>query len=234
MKEKNNQTEKLFRIIGASNHSEEEREATDFYSTDPDCVLDLLEVETFGEVILEPACGSGNISKVLEENGKTVISTDLYDHGYGKSGVDFFTGYQPTGELDADIITNPPYGIGSEFIQHALKVVKKGRKVACFMKLTFLEGQDRYANLYALNKLETVYVYSKRQSCYKNDDRYQTNTDGTIKMKKGKPVKKGSAVAYAWFVFRTDYDGYPTIKWITPKEESLIIESQDLKEADLF
>ena len=97
MKEKNNQTEKLFRIIGASNHSEEEREATDFYSTDPDCVLDLLEVETFGEVILEPACGSGNISKVLEENGKTVISTDLYDHGYGKSGVDFFTGYQPTG-----------------------------------------------------------------------------------------------------------------------------------------
>lgn len=30
------------------------------------------------------------------------------------------------------------------------------------MKLTFLEGQDRYTNLYALNKLETIYVYSKR------------------------------------------------------------------------
>ena len=42
---KDNQTEKVFRIIGASNHSAEEREATDFYSTDSDCVKDLLELE---------------------------------------------------------------------------------------------------------------------------------------------------------------------------------------------
>ena len=213
-KKKGRSEKDLFRIIGASNHSEEEREATDFYSTDPDCVLDLLKVEEFSDTILEPACGSGNISKVLEE-----------------TGIDFFTNYAPTGELDADIITNPPYGIGSEFVQHALKVVKNGRKVACFMKLTFLEGQDRYTNLYSLNKLETVYVYSKRQACYKNDDRYQTNADGTLKMKKGKPIKKGSAVAYAWLLFRTDYNGYPTIKWITPEDSNTV---DNLRETDLF
>ena len=82
---KDNQTEKVFRIIGASNHSAEEREATDFYSTDPDCVKDLLKLEQFENKILEPCCGSGNISKVLEEAGHKVISTDLYDHGYGTS-----------------------------------------------------------------------------------------------------------------------------------------------------
>ena len=49
---KDNQTEKVFRIIGASNHSAEEREATDFYSTDPDCVKDLLKLERFENKIL--------------------------------------------------------------------------------------------------------------------------------------------------------------------------------------
>ena len=51
--------EMVFRLIGASNHSKEEREATDFYSTDPDCVKDLLELEQFENKILEPCCGSG-------------------------------------------------------------------------------------------------------------------------------------------------------------------------------
>ena len=64
---KDNQTEKVFRIIGASNHSTEEREATDFYSTDPDCVKDLLELERFENKILEPCCGSGLFPKFLEE-----------------------------------------------------------------------------------------------------------------------------------------------------------------------
>ena len=63
---KDHQTEKVFRILGASNHSEEEREAHDFYSTDPDCVGDLLKVELFGKEVLEPCCGSGNISEVRQ------------------------------------------------------------------------------------------------------------------------------------------------------------------------
>ena len=52
-------SEDLFRLMGASNHCKDEREATDFYSTDPDCINDLLAREEFGETILEPCCGSG-------------------------------------------------------------------------------------------------------------------------------------------------------------------------------
>lgn len=50
-------------------------------------------------------------------------------------------------------------------------------------------------------------------------------------MKKGKPIKKGSAVAYAWLLFRTDYNGYPTVKWITPKFED---EINEMKAVELF
>ena len=58
---KDNQTEKVFRIIGASNHSAEEREATDFYSTDPDCVRDLLKLERFENKILESLAAEAGI-----------------------------------------------------------------------------------------------------------------------------------------------------------------------------
>ncbi len=209
---KDNQTEKVFRIIGASNHSATDREAVDFYSTDPDCVKDLLKVEEFGDVILEPCCGSGNISKALEEEGKVVISTDLYDHGYGVAGVDFFTEYT---KISNSVITNPPFGLVNDFIEHALDAMLPGTKMALFLKLQFLEGQDRYAKVFSKKHLKTVYIYSKRVACYKGNQMYQTNEDGSFKLdKQGNRIKIASAVAYAWYVFEKDYVGDPTIKWI--------------------
>jgi len=56
-----------------------ERPKGDFYASPPIAVEKLLEVEKFGNVILEPCCGNGVISKVLESNNYKVISRDLYD-----------------------------------------------------------------------------------------------------------------------------------------------------------
>lgn len=72
----------------------EQRAAGDYYTTDPTAVEQFVKhMEKFGlitgNVIWEPACGCGNISKVLESQKYDVISTDLYDRGYGKSGIDF-------------------------------------------------------------------------------------------------------------------------------------------------
>lgn len=209
---KDNQTEKVFRIIGASNHCDKEREATDFYSTDPDCVKDLLELENFSETVLEPCCGSGNISKVLEDANFKVISTDLYDHGYGQSGIDLFS-YK---DIDVDVITNPPFGIVTDFIEHMLKELKPKRKMALFLKLQFLEGQDRYKKIFSQKKLKTVYLYSKRVACFKNNEMYVKNEDGSFKLDKdGNKIKVPSAVAYAWYIFETDYCGDPVIKWLS-------------------
>ena len=205
------ETEKLFRIISASNHSASEREAVDFYSTDPDCVEDLLELEQFGNKVLEPCCGNGNIAKVLASAGYDVTATDLYDHGYGTTGVDCFE-YT---DIDRDIIGNPPYSLVTEFIEHMLNELKPGHKMALFLKLQALEGRARYQKIFSQGKLKRVYVYVDRVACYKNDERYQKNEDGSLKLDKdGNPKRVGSACAYMWAVWEADYRGFPEIRWI--------------------
>lgn len=200
------------KIIGASNHSKEEREVNDFYSTDPDCVRELLKVEQFENNILEPCCGNGNISKILEEAGYNVISTDLIDRGYGRGGIDFFTNYTV---IDSDVITNPPYGLATEFVAHLLTHTTGNHKFALFLKLQFLEGQDRFKKIFSLKKLKKIYIFSKRVACYKNDDRYQKNNDGAIKLDKdGNKLKLQSAVCYTWAIFETNYNGLPEIDWV--------------------
>lgn len=203
--------EDLFRIIGASNHCADEREAVDFYSTDPDCVKDLLELEQFGNKVLEPCCGNGNIAKVLTDAGYDVTATDLYDHGYGTVGVDCFD-YT---NIDQDIIGNPPYSLTTEFIEHMLNELQSGHKMALFLKLQVLEGQARYQKIFSQGKLKRVYVYVNRVACYKNDERYQKNEDGSLKLDKdGNPKKIGSAACYMWAIWEADYHGFPEVRWI--------------------
>ena len=48
-------SKKVFTTLGSSNHVPEEREAFDYYATDPRAVEMLLELEQFSPVIWEPA-----------------------------------------------------------------------------------------------------------------------------------------------------------------------------------
>ena len=57
-----------FTTLGASNHSDGEREANDFYSTDPhslEIFLDKLKEDniTLHNNIWEPACGMGHLER---------------------------------------------------------------------------------------------------------------------------------------------------------------------------
>lgn len=71
-----------------------------------------------------------------------------------------------------------------------------------FLKTTFLEGQRRYEQLYKTNSPMIVMQFSKRVLCAKNGE--------FERMRKG----GGSAVAYAWFIFRKGYKGDTHIRWI--------------------
>ena len=83
---------KVFKTLGSSNHTADERAANDYYATDPQAVEMLLALESFAPLIWEPACGEGHISKVLTANGYEVISTDLIYRGYGEpEPMDFLT-----------------------------------------------------------------------------------------------------------------------------------------------
>lgn len=127
----------VYKTLGASNHTDKDREKNDYYATDPKAAELLLELETFDN-ILEPACGEGHLSKVFINAGIKTTSSDLIYRGYGIQK-DFFD-YD---KWDGDIITNPPYKYALEFVEHALKIVRYSDKVAMFLKLQFLEGKKR-------------------------------------------------------------------------------------------
>ena len=187
---------KVFKTIGSSNHTPDERAAHDYYATDPQAVEMLLALETFSPLIWEPACGEGHISKVLQAHGHDVISTDLIYRGFGDSEpMDFLTETFP--DFEGDIITNPPYSVGLEFVKRALETIRPGGKVAMFLKVQFLEGKRR-GEFFAKTPPRTVYISRSRLACYKNGD-MTTNPE--------------SAIAYAWYVWEKGFTGDPVIKW---------------------
>ena len=53
----------IYKQIGASNHTEKERQQEDYYATEPKAMELLLEQETFSDNVWECACGGGNISQ---------------------------------------------------------------------------------------------------------------------------------------------------------------------------
>lgn len=186
---------KVFKTLGSSNHTPDERAQFDYYATDPQAVEMLLALEPFAPVIWEPACGEGHISKVLAAHGYEVISTDLIYRGFGEpEPMDFLTETFP--DFEGDIITNPPYSAGLEFVKRALETVRPGGKVAMFLKVQFLEGKRR-GELFSKTPPRTVYISRSRLACAKNGD--FTHTE--------------SAIAYAWYVWEKGFTGDPVIKW---------------------
>ena len=187
----------VFTPLGASNHSNSERALHDYYATDPKAAELLLKAESFSPTIWEPACGEGHLSKVFEQAGHTVISTDLIYRGYGrKESLDFLK-YEGN-PFDGDIITNPPYSKGAEFVEKAIETIADGHKVAMFLKLTFLETEARRP-FFDKYPPRTIYGFHHRMKCGKNGDFSSV---------------RSSAIAYAWFVWDKGYTGIPHCQWI--------------------
>lgn len=191
-----------FATLGASNHSQGERDINDYYATDPKALEIFLEkLKDDGiklhENIWECACGEGHLSKVLEKNNFNVWSTDLVNRGYGECNVNFLT-CLPGGKWNGDILTNPPYKYAKEFVEKALELQDDGYYTLMFLKIQFLEGQAR-KELFKKYPPKYVYVNSARQICYINGD-----------MSK----KMSSASCYCWFVWEKGFKGEPVIRWI--------------------
>ena len=181
--------------IGARNFTLTERETNDYYATEPKALELLLDRETFSPRVWECACGEGHLSKVLEARGYEVKSTDLIDRGFGESGVDFLKCTEP---WDGDIITNPPYKWGKEFVAKALELIPEGRRAAFFLKVQFLESVGR-RKLFDASPPRKIVVSSNRLHC-------AINGNWEIGM-------RNNAVSYAWFIWEKGYKGKPEIEW---------------------
>lgn len=164
----------------------------DFYPTPKWATLALIENERFGGDIWECACGDGAMSQVLEETSNTVKSSDLYERGYGESGVDFRNADR---EFD-NIVTNPPFNAAEEFVHSGLRNSRK--KFALLLRLAFLEGGARQHSIFRKSPPSRVWVFSERITFYP----------------KNVEQKGSGTTAYAWFVWDKDHFGPSEVKWL--------------------
>ena len=188
----------IYKTLGASNHTDKERETNDFYATEGRAAELLLEVEQFSPTVWENAVGAGDLAEIFVKNGYKVRASDIIDRGYSDTEIaDFLLTERDKNDFSRDIITNPPYSMATEFVKHALDISMDSTKVAMFLKIQFLESKKRY-ELFKEYPPKRVYVFVNRVNCGKN----------------GVFGKESSAVCYCWFVWEKGFKGKPTIDWI--------------------
>ena len=190
-----------------------ERVEGDFYATPPenvDCLAHYIDLRK--RVIWEPACGEGHISKRLHRHCDGVFSTDLFDRGYGKTGVDFLkTDRMASNESVRanDIITNPPFDdMAEKFIRHALD-------------LTELSHSNSNGGMVAMFLRNEYDMASSRDDLFENHPAYMlkicvTKRPRWIEGSKGSPRHN-----YAWYVWDWDYALDPrdgaSVRYLHPK-----------------
>ena len=166
----------------------------DFFPTPSWATYALIENEVFSGEIWECACGDGTMSAVLSHASNDVISSDLYDRGYGESGKDFLN---PTRTAD-NIVTNPPYNAAEGFVRSGL--AHSRRKLALLLRLAFLEGANRAKTIFSECPPSRVWVFSERITFYPT----------------GVARKGTGTTAYAWFVWDKDAPERTELKWLKP------------------
>lgn len=167
-----------------------------------------------GAFVSEPACGRGDMAKVLvhelRNNGNVIIASDLFDYSYGHVGVNFFG--EKYRELLArtclgSIITNPPYSESDAFVARALVLMKEaGGEVAMLLRNEWDSGVTREALL--TDHLRMKIVLNKRPT-------WITDHSDAAKPKRfGAKKKGGPRHNFAWFVWDFRYEGPATICWV--------------------
>jgi hypothetical protein len=178
--------------IGARNNAARDREADDFYATEPKAVHELWKRERFSEV-WECACGAGHLAEALKEYGALAKASDKHDRGYGER-IDFL---EYKGAWGGDILTNPPYKFASEFIAKGMSLLQEGRKMALFLPVRYLEGKAR-RRLFDAYPLRALYVSTGPIKCA---------LGGNFEM------MTGSAMSFCWYVWQRGWEGEPALRW---------------------
>lgn len=163
-----------------------ERKERDLYET-PEWVTLALKPHLYEATfhVWEPACGSGKMVRALESIGLTVQGTDI------ETGVDFLTvDCSFDDETDA-IVTNPPYALATEFIEHALK--QPVTSVAMLLRTDFDHTKTRQY-LFQDQRFAKKVVLTKRIKWFEDS--------------KGQP-----SFNHAWFIWEASHVGPPTLAY---------------------
>ena len=170
----------------------------DLYET-PECAtLALLRVEQLPKRIWEPACGRGAIVRVLRAHGHEVLASDLIDYGdptcfYRRN----FLLEHKLPKCCECILTNPPFSLAEEFVEHALELCPH---VIMLLRLAFLESERR-SRILDTGSLARIHVFRRRLPMMHRDS--------------WTGPKASSAMAFAWFVWDRGHIGPATINRVS-------------------
>lgn len=184
-----------------SKRSGYERDPYDWYVEPAWTVEALAEREPFHGTILDPCAGQGTIPAVFAARGHRALAGDIVDRGYPDTiDADWFdlSGFWRERVFD-NIVSNPPYGRATEFIELAL--ARARRKVAVLVRTDFLASQIRYP-LFTRGPTARVYIFSRRPN---------------IPPGGREVVPHGGQHDFCWIVWEHDHFGPPTIHWLLPE-----------------
>ena len=197
-----NNTEDIYKIMGASNHALSKRAENDFYSTPKNAVIKLLEKLEEVDIqlpnlIIEPGVGDGAIANILKEKGHTITGFDIVDRGWPGTIIKDWLKVNERPEQEMAIIANFPYKDILEHTWHSISLLNDGEYLISLAKIQFLEGQKR-KELFSYFPPKYVFVFSSRIKCLAN----------------GIDDGNSSAICFCWYVFQKGFNGMPMISWI--------------------
>lgn len=139
------------------------------------------------EKVWEPACGSGKMVAALGILDSEIVATDI------ETGDDFLTFFRAPDGVDA-IVTNPPYAIGTEFIEHALKLMEPYGCVAMLLRTDFDHAKTR-------------------QNLFGNHPAFAKKLVLTKRIKWFEESKGQPSFNHAWFIWDWKHQGAPTLAY---------------------
>ena len=165
-----------------------ERKALDLYET-PEWVTAIIVDHTDYGYVWEPAAGNGKMVKALNDAEIGVHATDI------TTGTDFLkTNSMPDIDIRA-IITNPPYELAREFIEHALTLTEpKHGQVAMLLRTDFDHAKRRQHLFGLCPQFAKKIVLTKRIKWFEDS--------------KGQP-----SFNHAWFIWDWKHSGPPILAY---------------------
>jgi hypothetical protein len=135
----------------------------------------------------EPACGSGAMADALRGAGYSVTATDI------TTGDDFLNTEVPPDPFIQAIVTNPPYALAREFVEHSLALVRPvGGVVAMLLRTDYDHAKTRQHLFGQCPQFAKKLVLTKRIVWFEGP-------------------KAAPSFNHAWYVWNWTHGGRPTI-----------------------
>lgn len=170
----------------------------------------------------DPCCNRGFMVNPLNEYFGVTTATDIHDYGFAgmDEQQDFLLYNESTAPVADWIFINPPFKLGLHFIRQALRLTQRG--VAVFVRTNFVEGQERYKELFVPTPESMFMPFVERVVLWKgvmlDPDKHICRVSEKGEVTVEKPT---TATSYCWLIFEKGHVGPGKLIRIAPCRKRL-------------